>query len=79
LRDLTVALPNLPLLLWRLARRKRLKKKEKNKRANALPVVDNISHSGHDTNSPQAHPLVSIDGGNQRKSQKRSAVDSKKA
>jgi len=79
LRDLTVALPNLPLLLWRLARRKALKKKEKNKRANALPVVDNISHSGHDTNSPQAHPLVSIDGGNQRKSQKRSAVDSKKA
>jgi len=64
LRDLTVALPNLPLLLWRLARRKRLKKKEKNKRAgNILPVVD----FGHGTSSPQAHPLVCIDGKNRQK------------
>jgi radical SAM superfamily enzyme YgiQ (UPF0313 family) len=75
LRDLTVALPNLPLLLWRLVRRKKLKKKEKNKRAgDVLPVVDNISHLGHGTDSPQAHTLVSIDGKNQLKSQKRNTV-----
>jgi Fe-S oxidoreductase len=75
LRDLTVALPNLPLLLWRLARRKKLKKKEKTNRPETfLPVVDNISHLGHGTNSPQAHTLVSIDGENQLKSQKRSTV-----
>ena len=75
LRDLTVALPNLPLLLWRLVRRKKLKKKEKTNRPETfLPVVDNISHLGHGTNSPQAHTLVSIDGENQLKSQKRSTV-----
>jgi radical SAM superfamily enzyme YgiQ (UPF0313 family) len=75
LRDLTVALPNLPLLLWRLVRRKKLKKKEKNKRAgDVLPTVDNISHLGHGTDSPQAHTLVSIDGKNQLKSQKRNTV-----
>jgi radical SAM superfamily enzyme YgiQ (UPF0313 family) len=78
LRDLTIALPRLPLLVWRLLGRK--KKKEKDKQAgNILPAVDNISHSGQGTNSPLAHPLVSIDGENQLKSQKRSAVDSKKA
>ncbi|MGD1042929.1 MAG: radical SAM protein [Sedimentisphaerales bacterium] len=75
LRDLTVALPNLPLLLWRLVRRKKLKKKEKiNGPETFLPVVDNISHLGHGTNSPQAHTLVSIDGKNQLKSQKRNTV-----
>ena len=75
LRDLTVALPNLPLLLWRLVRRKKLKKKEKNKRAgDVLPAVDNISHSGHGTDSPQTQALVCIDGKNQLKSQKRNTV-----
>ena len=73
--DLTVALPNLPLLLWRLARRKKLKKiKRINRPETFSPVVDNISHSGHGTNSPQAHTLVSIDGKNQLKSQNQSTV-----
>jgi radical SAM superfamily enzyme YgiQ (UPF0313 family) len=75
LRDLTVALPNLPLLLWRLVRGKKLKKKEKtNGPEMFLPAVDNISHLGHGTDSPQAHTPVSIDGENQPKSQKRSTV-----
>jgi radical SAM superfamily enzyme YgiQ (UPF0313 family) len=74
-RDLGVVLPNLPLLLWRWLRRNKLKKKEKNKWAgDVLPAVDNISHLGHGTNSPQTHALVCIDGKNQLKSQKRSTV-----
>jgi hypothetical protein len=75
LRDLTIALPHLPLLLWRLVRREKLKKREKRNRLEALlPGVDNISHLGQGTNSPQAHTLVSINGENQPKSQKRSTV-----
>jgi hypothetical protein len=74
-RDLIVALPNLPLLLWRLLKGKKLKKKGKTSGPEPiLPVVDNISHLGHGTDSPQAHTPIPIDGKNQSKSQKPNVV-----
>jgi anaerobic magnesium-protoporphyrin IX monomethyl ester cyclase len=68
LRDLTVALPNLPLLLWRLARKPKPKIKEKIKGPETfLPVVDNISHLGHDAGSQQVPTRIRIDETNQKR------------
>jgi anaerobic magnesium-protoporphyrin IX monomethyl ester cyclase len=65
-KDLMVALPNLPLLLWRLLRKP--KKKEKISTPQMpLPAVDNISHLGHDASSQQAHTRIRIDVANQKR------------
>ena len=66
--DLMVALPNLPLLLWRWLIRNKLKKKVIiNGPETFLPVVDNISHLGHDASSQQAHTRIRIDVANQKR------------
>jgi radical SAM superfamily enzyme YgiQ (UPF0313 family) len=71
LRDLTIALPRLPLIAWKLLGRKKKKHEKINVHQMHSPTGDSSSQSA---NSTQAQKLVTIDGKNKTNSQERNTV-----